>query len=66
MIRYGRYQIRYSPKPIPSRSHDYDFEHDDYDGAPDSGDNRCGTAANLDEGKEAIEEIEREREEEGK
>ena len=41
---WGDWIITYNPKPIPNRSHDFDYVHKDYDGAPDSGDKRCGTA----------------------
>jgi hypothetical protein len=53
-IKYGDWKISHNPKPIPSRAHDWDFVHDDYDGAPDSNDNRCGSARDV---KECVREI---------
>jgi hypothetical protein len=41
---YGPWRISYEPKPIPTTACDYDWWHDDFDGAPDAGDSRCGTA----------------------
>ncbi len=46
-MKYRGYTISHDPKPIPDRSADFDFSHEDFDGAPDSGDNRCGTAGSL-------------------
>jgi hypothetical protein len=48
--------ITHDPKPIPSRDHDWDWHHTDYDGASDSGDNRCGTASSA---ADAIQQINR-------
>lgn len=56
--RDRHWHIEYVPKPIPDRRHDFDFWHDDYDGAPDSGDNRCGTAESVEDALEQIREIE--------
>ncbi len=56
--RYHSYTIRHNPKPIPLRDHDFDFWHDDYDGAPDGNDPRCGTAESVEACKTAIDEIE--------
>jgi len=36
----------------------FDYVHDDYDGAPDSGDHRAGYARTVDEAKAAIDEME--------
>ena len=36
MYRYKKWNIEYNPKPIPIRTHDWDVEHDDYDGEPGS------------------------------
>jgi hypothetical protein len=44
---YGPWRISYQPKPIPTTACDYDWWHDDFDGAPDAGDNRCGTAGSM-------------------
>jgi len=42
-LKYRGYTITHNPKPIPLRSFDWDFAHDDYDGAVDSKDDRCGS-----------------------
>lgn len=52
--RVGPWTITHNPKPIPMRSHDWDFVHEDYDGAPDGGDLRCGTGANIQDCLEQI------------
>jgi len=57
-IRYGNWHIQYDPPPIPVRHWDWQFWHDDYDGAPDSNDNRSGAAASLDAAKAEIDERE--------
>lgn len=54
------WHILYNPKPIPDRRHDYDWWHEDYDGAPDSRDIRCGTAESAEDARRQIEEIENE------
>jgi len=46
-IEYRGYKITYWAKPIPDRKYDYDFVHDDYDGAEDSNDNRCGSGESI-------------------
>ena len=51
--------IKHEPKPIPSREFDWHYWHDDYDGAPDSGDDRCGAASSLAAAILAIQAIER-------
>lgn len=43
-VRHRGYAIRYNPKPIPDRRHDWEFVHADYDGP---GDPRCGTGASA-------------------
>lgn len=45
---YKNWVITYNLKPIPDRSHDYDFTHKDYDGP---GDNRASTARSMEEAK---------------
>ena len=55
--KYRGYTISYWAKPVPTRAWDYDFSHEDYDGAPDSGDNRCGNARSLEQAKEFIDEL---------
>lgn len=54
------WNIKYNPKPIPDRRHDYDFWHDEYDGA-DGGNGLCGTAESFDDAVKQISEIERDR-----
>jgi hypothetical protein len=55
--RLAEWRIAYNPKPIPSRNYDWDFSHIDYDGAPDSGDNRRGTASSPADAIRQIHEI---------
>ena len=38
----------------------YEFHHEDYDGAPDSGDNRCGHATSIADAKSQIDDMEEE------
>lgn len=57
METYGPYQIRYNPPPIPSRGHDWEWWHMDYDGP---GDRRCGTSPSLEAAKQDIDELEME------
>lgn len=54
---YKGYSITYWAKPIPTRSFDFDFCHEDYDGAPDSGDRRCGSGMSVEDCKEQIDEL---------
>lgn len=51
---YRNWHIRYDPPPIPSRACDWQFAHNDFDGAPDAGDNRCGHAPSLEAAKAEI------------
>jgi hypothetical protein len=44
ITEYKGWTISVDVKPIPSRSHDFDFVHPDYDGP---GDPRCGSAASF-------------------
>lgn len=46
-ITYRGYVITYDAPPIPDRRWDWHFVHENYDGAPDSGDHRHGDAASL-------------------
>lgn len=61
-IRYRGYTIHYDPPPIPLRSSDWAFVHDDYDGAPihsesdDCPDHRCGFGASVEDCKQQIDE----------
>lgn len=48
---YRGYIINYDPPPIPSRKHDWQFAHKDYNGPRD---NRCGTAPSLEAAKTEI------------
>jgi hypothetical protein len=54
--KYRGYIIGYSQKPIPTRAMDYDFYHEDVDGAPDSGDNRYGNGPSVEDCKAQIDE----------
>ena len=59
----GNWHIEYSPKPIPVRTFDYDFAHEDFDGAPlntgeSSFDKRCGNGESVLDCIEKIKEIE--------
>ncbi len=61
MIKYRNYRITYDPKPIPTRVFDYDFAHEDFDGAPDGPDTGCsdhrsGNAVSVDDAKAKIDE----------
>lgn len=58
-ITYRGWHIRFDPPPIPTRNCDWQFWHDDYDGAPNYGDegpadNRCGSAPSLEAAKAEI------------
>lgn len=55
---YRGYQIYYHAKPIPDRRWDYDFVHEEYDGAPDAHDERHGNAGSIGECIDRIDEIE--------
>lgn len=50
--------ISFDFKPIKSTAHNYSFHHKDYDGAPDSKDNRCGTASSFNDALIQIRELE--------
>ena len=57
----GKWFIEYNPKPIGSRLHDWDFWHEDHDGAPDSNcEHLCGTAKSIEAAEVRIEELNRE------
>lgn len=56
-LAYRGYWIRFEKPPIPaSCGADYSFAHDGHDGAEDSGDTRCGSAASIAEAKAQIDE----------
>ncbi len=50
-MKYRGYTITHNPKPIPTREHDYDYVHDEYDGPEDG---RCGSEASVEGCKTAI------------
>jgi hypothetical protein len=54
MIEYRGYTIVHDPKPIPIRTKDWDYVHNEYDGP---GDNRCGSTDSLESAKAAIDEL---------
>ena len=54
---YKQFTISFDPKPIPDRRFDWDFQHVDYDGAPDSGDFRCGSAKSVAACQDLIDDI---------
>jgi len=47
LFRYGSWIITYDPPPIPLRTLDWTYVHEDYDGAEDSGDRRLGYAPDI-------------------
>lgn len=60
-MRYrDKWTIYYDPPPIGSRVADFQFAHDDYDGAEDSGDIRCGFGPSAPACCKAIDAIEEE------
>ena len=52
------WKITYDPKPIPDRRFDWDFIHDDYDGAPDGNNHLAGNGSSVDDCINQIREIE--------
>ena len=52
-ISYRGYTIEFNAKPIPDRSHDWEWVADDYDGP---GDDRCGTASSEADAMKQIDE----------
>jgi hypothetical protein len=56
-VEYRGYRIYRDPKPVPPHiAGDWSFVHEDYDGAPDSNDNRCGFAQSVADAKSQIDE----------
>ena len=53
------WSISYEAKPIPIRTMDYDFSHEDHDGS-DGGDGLAGTASSIKDAIRQIKEIEKE------
>ena len=51
---YRGYIITYDPPPIPTRSCDWQFYHEDFDGAPDAFDYRSGFARTAQECRDEI------------
>lgn len=47
VTHYGPWRVYFDPPPIPTRNCDWHFYHDDYDGAPDSCDQRHGSAPSF-------------------
>lgn len=58
--RLDKWEIWNNPKPIPERNHDWDFKHENYDGA-DGGNGLAGSAASAIDAAMEILEIERNR-----
>ena len=56
-IAYRGFWIEYDPPPIPVRTCDWRWWHDSYDGAPDSGDRRCGASPSLEAAQQDIDEM---------
>ena len=62
-MRYRGYEILHRPKPIPTRDKDWDYVHNDFDGAAQEyrgpgNDSRAGSAASVTECKAEIDAIE--------
>ena len=53
-MKYRGFIISCDPKPIPSRSFDWDYVHEDYDGP---GDHRCGSCASKESAMVEIDEF---------
>lgn len=57
MTVYRGFIISYDPPPIPIRTMDWHYVHEQYDGAEDAHDNRHGDCANLETCKLEIDEL---------
>jgi len=55
-MMYKNWHIEHNPKPGPRFNHDWDVWHEDFDGAPDSGDRRSTTAGSSAEAIALIDE----------
>lgn len=55
-VDYRGMTIYYNPAPIPGGPL-WSWEHPDYDGAPDSGDDRAGDGLTIQECEEQIDEL---------
>ena len=53
---YRGYRIDFDAKPIPDRSHDWGWAHEDFDGAEDANDHRYGYSRSLAAAKADIDE----------
>lgn len=52
------YLIYFDPKPVPLRIvGSWSFAHEEYDGAPDAGDHRCGDGHDVPDCKRLIDEL---------
>ncbi|API59552.1 hypothetical protein BSL82_09685 [Tardibacter chloracetimidivorans] len=56
-MRYGDWHIEYNPPPVPFRSADWQFWHDDFDGAEDACDNRYGHAGSIEDAMNDIDDM---------
>lgn len=54
----NKWRIYLSSYDVMYSGYEYVFNHDDYDGAEDAGDNRYGFAKSVDDAKEQIDEME--------
>ena len=54
MLTYRGFHITYDPPPIPLRNSDWQYWHDDYDGADDANDDRHGSAKSLNDCRDEI------------
>lgn len=55
-VEYRDFVITYNPTPIPDRQFDWQYEHKDFDGAPDAGDRRYGHCRSANACKNEIDE----------
>lgn len=55
-VEYKGFSITHEPKPIPTKTMDYDWIHPDYDGA-DGGNGLCGNGQSVEDCKEQIDEL---------
>lgn len=56
-IWYGRWRIYLSDDAEWGREFTYAYVHDDYDGAPDAHDGRCGHGATVEECRTEIDDL---------
>lgn len=55
---YRGYLITYDPFHLGGFGSPYSYVHEDYDGAPDSGDRRCGSAVSVEDAVTEIDDLE--------